>query len=36
MNDIYSNDGIKRQLDDVEIKLRRMENVAGVVVGFCN
>lgn len=36
MSDIYSNDGIKRQLDDIEIELRRMEGRVGVVVEFCN
>ena len=36
MSDIYSNDDIKRQLDDIEIELRRMESGVGVVVEFCN
>lgn len=32
MSDIYSNDDIKRQLDNIEIKLHRMESMVDVVV----
>lgn len=32
MSDIYSNDDIKRQLDNIEIKLHRIESMVDVVV----
>lgn len=35
MNDIYSNDDVKRQLDDIEIKLHRIESMmVGFVMAF--
>ncbi len=34
MSDIYSNDDVKRQLDDIEIKLHGIESMVGFVVAF--